>query len=58
MRETAIPFVKRRAATRVEELLADEAVLVISGPRTVGKSLLLAEIARSRVLRSTTLTTA
>ena len=48
MPETAIPFVKRRAATRVEELLADEAVLVISGPRTVGKSLLLAEIARSR----------
>ena len=39
-------FVDRRIATSVLDRLADEPVVALQGPRTVGKSTLLAEVAR------------
>lgn len=38
-------YVERRLATGVSSLLADEPVVVVQGPRTVGKSVLLAQLA-------------
>lgn len=39
-------FVDRRIATRVLDRLGDEPVVALQGPRTVGKSTLLSEVAR------------
>ncbi|HVB00035.1 MAG TPA: ATP-binding protein [Acidimicrobiales bacterium] len=46
MPETLLPFVERRARRRVDELFTEEPVLVLSGPRTVGKSQLLKGLGR------------
>src|SRR5215471_12851869 len=46
MREILTGLAKRRLVDVVEARLAEEPVLVLNGPRTVGKSTLLGELAR------------
>ncbi|MGQ0843866.1 MAG: ATP-binding protein [Sporichthyaceae bacterium] len=45
---TSAPYTPRRAASRVEEALADTRVVVVNGARQVGKSTLAAVVARAR----------
>jgi predicted AAA+ superfamily ATPase len=48
MREVLTGLAKRRLEGVVEARLAEEPVVVLNGPRTVGKSTLLSELADRR----------